>query len=103
MQCCVCLRPGSSPLFSTKSPRNRGEPSSTTAGPRHPKQFAEKLKDATIAFRQSRQRHPGIESTIGSLQFGNSLKRCRDCSELGLERYVALAIVGRNLHSRIAS
>lgn len=67
--------------------------------PRHPKQFAEKMKDASVEFRQSRQRHPGIESAIGALQAGNGLKRCRDRSELGMERYIALAILGRNLQT----
>ncbi len=67
--------------------------------PKHPKQYAEKLAGASVEFRQSRQRHPGIESAIGALQAGNGLKRCRDRSELGLERYVGLAILGRNLHT----
>lgn len=67
--------------------------------PRHPKQYAEKLEEASIEFRTSRQRHPGIESAINALQTGNGLKRCRDRSELGLERYLGLAILGRNLHA----
>ncbi len=67
--------------------------------PRHPKQFAEKLKEASVEFHESRKRHAGIESAIGSLQSGNGLKRCRDRSEVGLERYIALAILGRNLHT----
>jgi hypothetical protein len=33
------------------------------------------------------------------LQSGNGLKRCRDATELGFERYVALGILGRNLHT----
>lgn len=66
--------------------------------PRHPKQYAERLKEATIEFRHSRQRHPGIESAIGALQSGNGLKRCRDHSEIGFERYLGLAILGRNIH-----
>jgi len=45
------------------------------------------------------QSHPGVESTIGSLQSGNGLKRCRDRSEVGFERYVSLAVLGRNLHT----
>ena len=73
--------------------------SSPCVPPRHPTQFAEKLKEASVEFQQSRKRHPGIESAIGSLQSGNGLKRCRDRSELGLQRYVALAILGRNLHT----
>jgi hypothetical protein len=40
-----------------------------------------------------------VESAIGALQSGNGLKRCRDRTELGFERYVALAILGRNLHT----
>jgi hypothetical protein len=67
--------------------------------PRHPKQYAEKLENASVEFRQARQRHPGVESAIGALQSGNGLKRCRDHSELGLERYLALAILGRNLQT----
>ena len=67
--------------------------------PRHPKQFAIKMKDASIEFRTARQRHPGIESAIGSLQSGNGLKRCRDRSELGMERYIGLAVLGRNLQT----
>ncbi len=65
--------------------------------PRHPKQYAERLSSASVQFRRARQRHPGIESAIGALQSGNGLKRCRDHSEVGLERYIGLAILGRNL------
>jgi len=67
--------------------------------PRHPKQYAEATRDASVEFRKSRQRHSGIESAIGALQRGNGLKRCRDRTELGLERYCALAILGRNIHT----
>ena len=62
------------------------------------KQAAEQERTATVSFRQARQRHPGVESAIGALQFGNGLERCRDRTELGLERYVALGVLGRNLH-----
>lgn len=63
------------------------------------KQAAKQEETATVQFRQARQRHPGIESAIGALQSGNSLKRCRDRTEIGFERYLALAILGRNLHT----
>jgi hypothetical protein len=53
----------------------------------------------SVAFRQARQRHPGVESAIGALQAGNGLKRCRDRSKRGYERYVGLGILGRNLHT----
>ena len=51
------------------------------------------------AFRKARRRHPGIESAIHALVDGNGLDRCRDTTELGFRRYVALATLGRNLHS----
>jgi transposase, IS5 family len=62
------------------------------------KQAAKQACAATISFRQARRRHPGVESAIGALQSGNGLERCRDRSELGLERYIALGVLGRNLH-----
>src|SRR5438105_6914972 len=40
-------------------------------------------KEGTVAFRKTRQHHPGIESAIGALQAGNGLKRCRDHSKQG--------------------
>jgi hypothetical protein len=66
--------------------------------PRHPRQYAERLANASVEFHRLRQRHPGIESAIGALQSGNGMKRCRDRSELGFERYLGLAILGRNIH-----
>lgn len=63
------------------------------------KQAAKQQETATVQFRQARQRHPGVESAIGALQSGNGLKRCRDHTELGFTRYVALGILGRNLHT----
>ena len=65
---------------------------------RAPSQFAEQMKNASVRFHQARQRHPGIESAIGALQFGNGLERSRDRTEVGFERYIGLAILGRNLH-----
>jgi len=62
------------------------------------RQAAEQERTASVQFRQSRQRHPGIESAIGALQSGNGQTRCRDHTERGFERYVGLGILGRNLH-----
>jgi hypothetical protein len=62
------------------------------------KEYAEQMNTASVKFRAARQRHPGVESAIGALQAGNGLKRSRDRSELGFERYLCLAILGRNLH-----
>jgi transposase, IS5 family len=56
-------------------------------------------KEGTVAFRQARQHHAGVESVIGALQKGNGLKRSRDRSKRGYERYVALGILGRNLQT----
>lgn len=67
--------------------------------PRHPAQYAERLSNASVEFHRARQRHSGVESTIGVLQRGNGLKRCRDYSELGFERYLGLAVLGRNIHT----
>ncbi|MBX3475956.1 MAG: ISNCY family transposase [Planctomycetes bacterium] len=55
--------------------------------------------EADEEFLAAQQNHPGIESAIGALQSGNALKRCRDRSEVGCERYLQLAILGRNLHT----
>ncbi len=63
------------------------------------KQSAEQQANANIRFHKARQRHSGVESAIGALQNGNGLKRCRDRTERGFERYVALGILGRNLHT----
>jgi hypothetical protein len=83
-------------------------PENQTALPRivaHPclpkrgtQQAAKQEETATVEFREARQRHPGVESAIGALQRGNDLERCRDRSEVGFRRYVALGILGRNLH-----
>jgi transposase, IS5 family len=62
------------------------------------KQAAEQERTASVEFRRARQSHPGIESAIGALQAGNGLKRCRDRTEKGFERYIGLGVLGRNLH-----
>lgn len=62
-------------------------------------QSAKQQASASDQFHHSRRRHSGVESAIGALQSGNGLERCRDKTELGFERYVALGIFGRNLHT----
>lgn len=61
-------------------------------------QSAAQEASATDAFRRARRRHSGVEAAIGALQSGNGMKRCRDKTELGFERYLALGVFGRNLH-----
>lgn len=63
------------------------------------KQSAVQQAEADAEFMSAQQHHPGVESAIGALQRGNGLKRCRDRSEIGFERYMQLAILGRNLHT----
>ena len=63
------------------------------------KQSVDQEQTASVKFHQAKQRHPGIESAIGALQTGNGLVRCRDVGEVGFERYVALAVLGRNIHA----
>ena len=53
--------------------------------------------DRQVSSRPSAARRRRIDDR--RLQSGNGLKRCRDRSELGFERYVALAVLGRNLHT----
>lgn len=63
------------------------------------KQSVEQAAEASVKFHQARRRHSGVESAIGALQSGNGLVRCRDGTEVGFARYVALAVLGRNLHA----
>lgn len=89
------------------SPENQDELAKLVKSPCLPKpgvkqaaaQVASQSAAASLTFRAAKQRHPGIESAIGGLQSGNGQKRCRDRGELGLERYLALGILGRNLHT----
>ena len=83
------------------SPENQTQLAELIAHPCLPKpgvkQAAEQASQATVEFRQARQKHPGIESAIGALQSGNGLARCRDHSQIGYARYVGLGVLGRNL------
>jgi IS5 family transposase len=84
------------------SPENQTELAKIVSHPCLPKpgakQSVEQNEKAPVQFHKAKQSHPGIESAIGALQSGNGLERCRDRSELGFERYLALGILGRNLH-----
>ena len=63
------------------------------------KQSVQQQSLAGKEFLAAQQNHPGVESAIGALQSGNGLKRCRDQTEPGYERYLSLSILGRNLHT----
>jgi transposase, IS5 family len=84
------------------SPGNQAELAKLVAQPCLPKpghvQAEQQEREATVEFRESRRRHPGVESAIGALQSGNGQDRCRDHSFGGYCRYVGLGVLGRNLH-----
>ena len=84
------------------SPENQRELAKIVARPcllkSGAKQGAAQAQQASVSFRQARQRHAGVESAIAALQAGNGLERSRDRTELGFERYQALGVLGRNLH-----
>ena len=61
------------------------------------KQSLKQMAAADDDFLEALQNHPGVESAIGALQSGNGMERCRDRSEIGFERYISLATLGRNL------
>ena len=63
------------------------------------KQAKAQAEQASAAFAEARQAHPGVEALVGVLQRGNGLKRCRDRTLLGYRRYVGIAILGHNLHT----
>ena len=84
------------------TPQNQKELPRILPHPCLPKPGARQAKqqkdEASVQFRQASQRHLGVESAIGALHSGNGLDCCRDRSEVGFARYLALGILGRNLH-----
>lgn len=56
-------------------------------------------RETAKEFRKARGWHSGIESGIHALISGNGLDRCRDKGERGFHRYVALAVLGRNIQT----
>ena len=59
---------------------------------------ADKIREGAKEFGAIRKWHSGVESAIHALVTGNGMKVCRDKGATGYERYVAKAILGRNLH-----
>jgi len=58
---------------------------------------SEAQREADPEFRALRRRHSAVESAINALE-AHGLDRCPDHGLDGFQRYVALAVVGRNLH-----
>ncbi len=57
---------------------------------------AEKDRQSNEAFRTSRRKHSAVESGINALEV-HGLDKCLDHGMIGFKRYVALAIVARNI------
>jgi hypothetical protein len=57
---------------------------------------AEQEAQAQPEFMRLRRQHSAVESAINALEV-HGLDRCPDHGMVGFERYVALAVVGRNV------
>jgi IS5 family transposase len=57
---------------------------------------AEAAREADPRFIRLRRRHSAVESAINALEV-HGLDRCRDHGITGFKRYVALAVVARNI------
>lgn len=60
---------------------------------------ADRMRESMREFGEARKKHAGVEAAIHALVAGNGLDRCRDKGPDGFERYFALAVLGRNLHT----
>ena len=58
---------------------------------------AEWERESAPRFQQLRRQHSAVESAINALE-AHGLDRCPDHGIDGFKRYVALAVVARNLH-----
>ena len=58
---------------------------------------ADKERESTKEFKESRKKHSAVESNINMLEH-HGLARCRDKSMKGFERYVGLSVLAYNLH-----
>ena len=56
----------------------------------------QRIEESRQEFVAARQQHPAVESGIQALE-NHGLDRCPDSGLQGFERYVALAVVGRNI------
>jgi hypothetical protein len=83
------------------SPANQAQLAKIVALPVVPKKgkrsAAELERESDPAFIRLRRRHSGVESAINALEV-HGLDICRDHGIDGFKRYVALAVLGRNLH-----
>ena len=59
----------------------------------------DKVGEHSDSFRKARKWHSGVESAIHALGVGNGANLCRDKGDTGYRRYLAMATLGRNLHT----
>lgn len=83
------------------SPGNQQQLAEVIAFPVLPKKgkcnAAEREREQNPEFRRRKRQHSAVESAINALE-AHGLDRCPDHGEAGFERYVALAVLGRNIH-----
>lgn len=58
---------------------------------------SDRLRESSKEFGKIRKWHSGVESAIHALGAGNGMKVCRDRRMHGYDRYIAMAVLGRNL------
>lgn len=59
----------------------------------------EQQRESSPEFGNIRKWHSGVESVIHSLVAGNGMKVCRDKGSTAYARYLAMAVLGRNLQT----
>lgn len=83
------------------SPANQKELKSVLDRVILPKKGKPSLKDKEVEYTEefirARRKHSAVESTINALE-NNGLDRCPDHGIKGFKRYVALAVLARNIH-----
>ena len=57
---------------------------------------AEQARESTVEFKRLKRQHSAVESAINTLEV-HGLDVCRDHGIEGFERYVALAVLSRNI------
>ena len=84
-------------FYSTENKRRLSELLETAAVPKKGKLTrAQKIEESRKEFVEARRQHPAVESGINALE-NHGLDRCPDSGIQGFERYVSLAVVGRNI------
>ncbi len=60
---------------------------------------SDSLREGSKEFGKIRKWHSGVESAIHALGVGNGMTVCRDKGFDGYDRYIAMAVLGRNLQT----